>query len=136
MRERVMPLAAYPDLGLFVRASRILPIVGIAAFAGGLVGGFVVFAINGALAPPRSDLETNLSTTGRATATAIPAEPATIVGAPTPNPAVAQPPAAVAPPPKSNPSADPRNVCCGDSADSSRGRAAADAMAQCIDAWP
>ena len=94
-----MPLAAYPDLGLFVRAARILPIVGIAAFAGGLVGGFVVFAINGALAPPRPDLETNLSTTGRATATAIPAKPATIVGAPTPNPAVAQPPAAVAPPP-------------------------------------
>lgn len=86
-----MPLAAYPDLGLFVRAARILPIVAVAAFAGGVVGGFVVFAINGALAPPRPDL----STTGRATATAVPAKPATIVGAPTPNPAVAQPPAAV-----------------------------------------
>jgi hypothetical protein len=98
MRERVMPLAAYPDLGLFVRAARILPIVAIAAFAGGVVGGFVVFAINGALAPPRPDPGTNLSTTGHATATAVPAKPATIVGAPTPNPAVVQPPAAVAPP--------------------------------------
>jgi hypothetical protein len=98
MRERVMPLAAYPDLGLFVRATRILPIVAIAAFAGGVVGGFVVFAINGALAPPRSDLGTNLSATGHATATAVPAKPATIGGAPTTNPAGAQPPAAVAPP--------------------------------------
>jgi hypothetical protein len=93
-----MPLAAYPDLGLFVRATRILPIVAIAAFAGGVVGGFVVFAINGALAPPRSDLGTNLSATGHATATAVPAKPATIGGAPTTNPAGTQPPAAVAPP--------------------------------------
>ena len=92
-----MPLAAYPDLGLFVRTARILPIVAIAAFAGGVVGGFVVFAINGALPPPRPDLGTNLGTTGHATATAEPAKPVTVVGA-TPNPAVTQPPDAAAPP--------------------------------------
>lgn len=86
-----MPLAAYPDLGLFVRAARILPIVAVAALAGGVVGGFVVFAINGALAPPRPDLGTN----NHAAAPAVPAKPVTIIGAPTPNPPV---PAAAAPP--------------------------------------
>jgi hypothetical protein len=92
-----MPLAAYPDLGLFVRAARILPIVAIAAFAGGVVGGFVIFAINGTLAPQRPDPGTNLDPTGRATAVSVPAKPVPIVGAPTPNPAVTQPPAAAPP---------------------------------------
>jgi hypothetical protein len=92
-----MPLAAYPDLGLLIRTARILPIVAIAAFAGGVVGGFVVFAINGSLRPPRPDLGTSLGTTGHATATAVPAKPVTIVGEPTPNPAVTQPPVAAAP---------------------------------------
>lgn len=83
-----MPLAAYPDLGLFVRAARILPVVAITAFAGGVLGGFVVFAINGAFAPPpRPDLSTN----GHATVAAAPAKPATIVGGTTPNSAVTQP---------------------------------------------
>jgi hypothetical protein len=89
-----MPLSAYPDLGLFVRAARILPVVAIAAFAGGVVGGFVVFAINGALAPPRPDLGTN----NHAAASPVPAKPVTIIGAPTPNPPVTPPPAAAAPP--------------------------------------
>jgi outer membrane biosynthesis protein TonB len=89
-----MPLAAYPDLGLFLRAARILP-VAIAALAGGVVGGIVVFAINGALAPPpRPDLSTN----GHATAAVAPGKPVATVGATTPNPATAQPPAAAAPP--------------------------------------
>jgi hypothetical protein len=83
-----MPLAAYPDLSLFVRAARILP-VAIAAIAGGVVGGFAVFAINGALAPmSRPDLSTN----GHATAAVVPGKPVTIVGATTPNPATTQPP--------------------------------------------
>ncbi|HEX8828824.1 MAG TPA: hypothetical protein VF778_11980 [Xanthobacteraceae bacterium] len=91
-----MPLAAYPDLGLFVRAARILP-VAIAAVAGGIVGGFVVFAINGALAPmPRPDLSTN----GHATAAVAPGKPVTIVGATTPNPATTQPPPVAAAPPQ------------------------------------
>jgi hypothetical protein len=89
-----MPLSAYPDLGLFVRAARILPVVAVAAFAGGVVGGFVVFAINGALAPPRPGLGTN----NQAAAPAVPAKPVTIIGAPTPNPPVTPPPAAAAPP--------------------------------------
>jgi hypothetical protein len=87
-----MPLAAYADLGLFVRAARVLPIVAIAAFAGGVVGGFAVFAINGALAPPRPDLGTN----NHAAVPAVPAKPVTIIGAPTPNPPVPQPPPAAA----------------------------------------
>ena len=96
-----MPLAAYPDLGLFVRAARILPVVAIAAFAGGVVGGFVVFAINGALAPPRPDLGTNNHAAAvGAAAPAMPAKPVTIVGAPTPNPPVPQPPPAAAAPPQ------------------------------------
>lgn len=89
-----MPLAAYPDLGLFVRAARILP-VAIAAVAGGVVGGFVVFAINGALAPPpRPDLSTN----GHATAAVAPVKPVTIVGATTPNATTQSPPLAAAAP--------------------------------------
>lgn len=86
-----MPLAAYPDLGLFVRAARVLP-VAIAAVAGGVVGGFVVFAINGALAPPRPDLTTN----SHAGVAAAPGKPVTIVGATAPNPATTQPPPAPA----------------------------------------
>jgi hypothetical protein len=86
-----MPLAAYPDLGLFVRAARILPVIAITAFAGGVVGGFVVFAINGAVAPPpRPDLTTN----SHAAVAAAPAKPATIVGGTTPNSAVTPPPPA------------------------------------------
>jgi hypothetical protein len=82
-----MPLAAYPDLGLFVRAARVLP-VAIAALAGGVVGGFVVFAINGTLAPhPRSDLSTN----SHASVAATPGKPVTIVGGTAPNPATTQP---------------------------------------------
>jgi hypothetical protein len=93
-----MPLSAYPDLGLFVRAARVLPIVAIAAFAGGVVGGFAVFAINGALAPPRPDLGSN-----NHAAAAVPAKPVTIIGAPTPNPPVPQqPPAAAALPQNPN----------------------------------
>ena len=88
-----MPLAAYPDLGLFVRAARILP-VAIAALAGGVAGGFIVFAINGALAPaPRPDLSTN----GDSTAAVAPGKPVATVGATTPNPATTQPPPAAAP---------------------------------------
>jgi hypothetical protein len=84
-----MPLAAYPDLGLFVRAARILPVIAIAAFAGGVVGGLVVFAINGALAPPpRPDLTIN----SHAAVAAAPAKPATLGGGTTPNPAVTTPP--------------------------------------------
>jgi hypothetical protein len=79
---------------MFVRAARILPIVAITAFAGGVVGGFAVFAINGALAPPRSDLRTNSQATGAA----APAKTATIVGETTPNSAVTQPPPVAGPP--------------------------------------
>jgi hypothetical protein len=89
-----MPLAAYPDLSVFVRVARILPAIAIAAFAGGVVGGFVVYAINGVLAPqPRPDLSTN----GHA-AVAAPGKPATIVGATTPPAATTQPPPAAAAP--------------------------------------
>jgi outer membrane biosynthesis protein TonB len=93
-----MPLAAYPDLGWFVRAARILPVVAIAAFAGGVLGGFIVFALNGALAPPpRPDLGTN----GHANVTVVPTKPVTIVGGTTPDPAATQPPPAVAAPAQS-----------------------------------
>jgi hypothetical protein len=90
-----MPLVAYPDLGLFVRAARILPLVGIAAFAGGVVGGLVVFAINGALAPPRPDLSIDSHAADSHAAVAVGSgKPVTILGGTAPNPATTQPPPA------------------------------------------
>ena len=94
-----MPLVAYPDLGLFVRAARILPLVGIAAFAGGVVGGLVVFAINGALAPPRPDLSIDSHAADSHAAVAVGSgKPVTILGGTAPNPATTQPPPAASAP--------------------------------------
>ena len=44
-----MPLAAYPNLGWLIRAVRVLPVVAVAATAGGIIGGFTIFAIDSAL---------------------------------------------------------------------------------------
>jgi len=52
-----MSLADYPDLSWLIRAVRILPVVAVAAAAGGIIGGFTVFAIDSALTwQPRPDL--------------------------------------------------------------------------------
>jgi hypothetical protein len=105
-----MPLAAYPDLGLFVRAARILPVIAITAFAGGVLGGFVVFAINGALTPPpRPDLSTN----SHATVAAAPAKPASIVSGTAPNSAVTPPPPPAAAAPAQTPVQTPPAVPVG-----------------------
>jgi hypothetical protein len=78
-----MPLAVYPDFGWFIRAARIFPVVAISAFAGGVMGGYIVFTINGALAPPqRADLQAN----GQPAAI-VRAKPVTIVGGATSDPA-------------------------------------------------
>ena len=78
-----MPLAVYPDFGWFIRAARIFPVVAIAAFAGGVMGSYIVFTINGALAPPqRADLQAN----GQPAAI-VRAKPVTIVGGATSDPA-------------------------------------------------
>lgn len=101
-----MPLAAYPDLGWFIRAVRIFPVVAIAACAGGAIGAFTVFTINGALTPPqRPDLRAD----GPSAAPPVPPKP--IVGGATGDlsakmPAL-QPPAPQAPVP---PAAQPRPV--------------------------
>jgi len=73
-----MPLAAYPDSGWFIRTLRIFPVVAIAACAGGVIGGYIVFAIDGALTPPPAD--------DHATAAAIPAKSIAIVRGATPDP--------------------------------------------------
>jgi len=44
-----MPLADYPDLSWLIRAVRVLPVVAVAAAAGGIIGGFTVFAVDSAL---------------------------------------------------------------------------------------
>ena len=78
-----MPLAVYPDFGWFIRAARIFPVVAIGAFAGGVMGGYMVFTINGALAPPpRLDLHAD----GQPTAAIVRAKPVTIVGGATSDP--------------------------------------------------
>jgi hypothetical protein len=104
-----MPLAAYPDSGWFIRTLRIFPVVAIAACAGGAIGGYIVFAIDGALAPPPSADD-------HATGAAIPAKPFAIVRRATPDPSfktsapqlsAPQPPALQASAP---PTAQPRPV--------------------------
>jgi hypothetical protein len=49
-----MPPAPYSDLRWFVRTVRVLPVVAVAALAGGAIGGFSVFAIDFALTSPPS----------------------------------------------------------------------------------
>jgi len=68
-------LAAYSDHGWFIRTLRLFPVVAIAACAGGAIGGFIVFAINGALTPlPPTDLRAD----GPSVAAPIPAKPVAI----------------------------------------------------------
>lgn len=47
-----MPPAPYPDFRWFFRTLRVLPVVAVAALAGGIIGGFSVFAIDLALTAP------------------------------------------------------------------------------------
>ena len=47
-----MPPAPYPDFRWFFRSLRALPVVAIAALAGGIIGGFSVFALDLALTTP------------------------------------------------------------------------------------
>ena len=47
-----MPPAPYPDFSWFFRSLRALPVVAIAALAGGIIGGFSVFALDLALTTP------------------------------------------------------------------------------------
>ncbi|HUI15237.1 MAG TPA: hypothetical protein VL048_17405 [Xanthobacteraceae bacterium] len=49
-----MPPAPYPDFRWFFRSLRALPIVALAALAGGIIGGFSVFALDLALTAPPS----------------------------------------------------------------------------------
>jgi hypothetical protein len=44
-----MPLTTYPDVNWFMRATRVLPGVAVAALVGGLIGGFSIYAIDSAL---------------------------------------------------------------------------------------
>ena len=72
-----MPLAVYPGFGWFIRAAWILPIVALAAFAGGTLGGYIVFAINGApVPPPRQDVVAN----SQSPVAIVRAKPVTIIG--------------------------------------------------------
>jgi hypothetical protein len=66
----------YPDFSWFIRAVRVLPIVTGAVIAGGVVGGFSVFALDRALAPSQgSDSAT------QATAASL-SKPIRVVGTP------------------------------------------------------
>jgi hypothetical protein len=47
-----MPPAPFPDFRWFFRTVRVLPVVAVAALAGGIIGGFSVFAIDLALTAP------------------------------------------------------------------------------------
>ncbi len=47
-----MPPAPYPDFRWFFRTLRVVPVVAVAALAGGAIGGFSVFAIDVALTAP------------------------------------------------------------------------------------
>jgi hypothetical protein len=47
-----MPPAPFPDFRWFFRIVRVLPVVAVAALAGGIIGGFSVFAIDLALTAP------------------------------------------------------------------------------------
>lgn len=47
-----MPPAPYPDFRWFLRTLRVVPVVAVAALAGGIIGGFSVFAIDVALTAP------------------------------------------------------------------------------------
>lgn len=52
-----MPPAPYPNFRWFFRTVRVLPVVAVAALAGGIIGGFSVFAIDLALtAPPNHNI--------------------------------------------------------------------------------
>jgi hypothetical protein len=78
-----MPLTVYPDFGWFIRAARILPVAAIAALAGGALGGYIAFTINGALLPPpHPDVRAN----GEASVAVVRAKPVTIVGGATLDP--------------------------------------------------
>ncbi len=47
-----MPPAPYPDFRWFFRTLRVVPVVAVAALAGGIIGGFSVFAVDVALTAP------------------------------------------------------------------------------------
>lgn len=73
-----MAPAPYPDFRWFFRTVRVLPVVAIAALAGGAIGGFSIFAINLALTAPPNH--------------AVPPEPGSeLAGAAASNAAVPQP---------------------------------------------
>lgn len=60
-----MPPAPYPDFRWFFRTVRVLPVIAIAALAGGMIGGFSVFAIDLALrSPPNGDVHADIGKKG------------------------------------------------------------------------
>ena len=94
-----MPPAPYPDFRWFFRSLRALPIVALAALAGGIIGGFSVFALDLALtAPPshRVSAEVGKITAEKAASSAATVPAAGTSAPPAPEQAAAQsgPPAA------------------------------------------
>jgi hypothetical protein len=92
-----MPLAAYPDVSFFIRAVRVLPVIAVAASAGGIIGGFTVYAVDSALTWQRPDLRAENQT---ASAEQQKTRPVRIVGGAIPDPSAgmsAPPPVQPAP---------------------------------------
>jgi len=77
-----MPLAVDPGFGWFIRAARILSVVAVAAFAGGALGGYIVFTMNGTLFPtPDQDVQAN----AQPPVAIVRAKPVAIAGGATPD---------------------------------------------------
>lgn len=109
-----MPPAPYPDFRWFFRTVRVLPVVAVAALAGGIIGGFSVFAINLALtAPPNHNIPaepgSKLATEAANDNAAASPAPMRTLDAATPVVATA-PPAAPAAPTSATPVASTSNL--------------------------
>jgi hypothetical protein len=110
-----MPPAPYPDFRWFFRSLRALPIVAIAALAGGIIGGFSVFALDLALsAPPNHDVGAEVGKITRekasesaaaapAAGTSAPAAPQVAAAKDTPPSSIAGPPPTPRPPAQAAP---------------------------------
>jgi hypothetical protein len=93
-----MPLAAYPDVSFFIRAVRVLPVIAVAASAGGTIGGFTVYAVDSALTWQRPDLRAENQT---ASAEQQKTRPVRIVGGTIPDPSAGMSAPPVQPAPQS-----------------------------------
>ena len=97
-----MPPAPHPDFRWLFRSLRALPVVAIAALAGGIIGGFSVFALDLALtAPPSNDrgAEVGKINAEKASENAAVAPAAGTSAPPVPKEVAATPPSIAAPQP-------------------------------------